>query len=80
MFYAIYGTRGVVEWLIQHEAKPSALSDTRPQPECHKSRKARLTYIKWFKVYATGDSVKLTARGHLRVLPAHTKRGVAMVT
>ena len=34
----IYGTRGVVEWLIKHEAKPSALSDTRPQPECHKSR------------------------------------------
>ena len=25
---------------------------TRPQPECHKSRRARLTYIKWFKVYA----------------------------
>ena len=46
----IYGTRGVVEWLIKHEAKLSALSDTRPQPECHKSRKARLAYIKWFKV------------------------------
>ena len=26
------GTRGVVEWLIKHEAKPSALSDMRPQP------------------------------------------------
>ena len=25
---------------------------TRPQPECHKSRRALLTYIKWFKVYA----------------------------
>ena len=25
---------------------------TRPQPECHKSRRAQLTYIKWFKVYA----------------------------
>ena len=37
----IYGMRGVVEWLIKHEAKPSALSDTRPQPECHKSHRAR---------------------------------------
>ena len=33
----IYGTSGMVEWLIQHEAKPSALS----RPECHKARKAR---------------------------------------
>ena len=37
----IYGTRGVVERLIQHEAKPSAVSASRPQPECHKSRNAR---------------------------------------
>ena len=25
----IYGTRGVVEWLIKHSASPRALSDTR---------------------------------------------------
>ena len=34
-------TRGVVEWLIKHEAKPSALSDTRPLLECCKSCTAR---------------------------------------
>ena len=56
----IYGTRGVVEWLIKHEAKPSALSDTGPQPECHKSRRARLTYIKWFKVYAAAGCNAIT--------------------
>ena len=35
--YAIYSTSGVVECLIKHEAKPSALSDTRPLLECCKS-------------------------------------------
>ena len=28
--YVIYSTRGVVEWLIKHEAKQSALSGMRP--------------------------------------------------
>ena len=28
--YVIYSTRGVVEWLIKHEAKPSAY---QPQPK-----------------------------------------------
>ena len=37
----IYSTRGVVEWLIKHEAKPSALSATRTLLECCKSRTAR---------------------------------------
>jgi hypothetical protein len=36
--YAIYSTRGVVEWLIKHEAK---LSDMRPLLECYKSFAAR---------------------------------------
>ena len=54
----IYGTRGVVEWLIK--PKPSALTDTRPQPECHKSRRARLTYIKWFEVYGAAGCNAIT--------------------
>ena len=37
----IHGTRGVVEWLIKHEAKPSALLASRPRVECFISRKAR---------------------------------------
>ena len=54
------GTRGVVEWLIKHEAKPSALSSMRPQPECHKSRKAQHDNIKWFKVFAVGAGSRFT--------------------
>ena len=47
MQYAFYSTRGVVECLIKHEAKPSALSDTRPLLECCKSHtalRARINY------------------------------------
>ena len=33
---------------------PRALSATRPHPSCHKSRKALLAYIKWFKVLCPG--------------------------
>ena len=47
----IYGMRGVVEMSIQDEVKLSAVWAMRPQPKCHKSRKAQRTYIKWFKVY-----------------------------
>ena len=57
----IYGTRGVVERLIQHEAKPSAVSASRPQPECHKSRNARKSahYVFYCDV---GDCLKSYAR------------------
>ena len=41
VLYAIYSTRGVVESQIEHEAKPSVLSDSRPHTECYKSRRAR---------------------------------------
>ena len=54
------GTRGVVEWLIKHEAKPSTLSSMRPQPECHKSRKTRHHNIKRFKVFAVGAGPRFT--------------------
>ena len=47
MQYAIYSTRGVVEWLIKHEAKSRALSDTRPLLECCKSRTALRARINW---------------------------------
>ena len=56
----IYGTRGVVEWVIKHKPKPSALSATRPQPECHKSCKARHDNITWFKVFAVGAGPRFT--------------------
>ena len=69
MLYEIHSTRGVVERLIQHEAKSSAVSDTRPQPECHKSRRARLTYIKWGKIYAR--SLAPPSRLQRRVERAH---------
>lgn len=47
----VYSTRGVVECLIKHEAKPSALSDTRPLPECCKPRSARpQAHINWLIV------------------------------
>ena len=52
--YTIYSTRGVVEWLIKHKAKPSALSDTRPLLKCCKSytawRKHALTGLLWFSL------------------------------
>ena len=47
----IYSMRGVVEWLIKYEAKPSALSDTRPLLECCKSCTAQpRACINWFIV------------------------------
>ena len=36
--YKAYGMRGAVEFRIQHEAKPSAVSGTRPHPKCHMPR------------------------------------------
>ena len=33
--------KGVVERLIQHKAKQSVVSASRPQPECHKLRNSR---------------------------------------
>ena len=49
--YAIYSTRGVVEWLIKHEAKLSALSDTRPLLECCKLCTAQPSaHINWLIV------------------------------
>ena len=42
--------------MIQHEAKPSAVSATRPHPECHKSHKGLQTNFKWFIVACTGGS------------------------
>ena len=44
--YVIYSTRGVVEWPIKHEAKPSALSATRTLLECCKSHpSARINWL-----------------------------------
>ena len=46
-----FSTRGVVEWLIKHEAKPIALSYTRTLLECCKSRTARPSVrINWLIV------------------------------
>ena len=68
----IYGMRSMVEWVIKHEAKLSALSATRPQPEHHKSRKARHDNIKWFKVFAIGAGPRFTKLSSLMRSPHYS--------
>ena len=59
-------------WVGEHEMKLSALSAMRPQPECHKSRKAWHDNIKWFKVFAVGTGPRFTKVSSSMRLPCHS--------
>ena len=67
VLYVIYSMRGVVKWLIKYKAKPSALSTTRPQPECHKSCKARhdaLNGLKYLSLVLDLNSQNFMSKSH----------------